>query len=189
MFVEVTYTLTHSDLFDFHKHVAFRQPRFWIGTIIRVLFFPTLYLGVSLFLGMKLLTVIALTLLMTGAMTFFVWWTYRSEIIKNAAAYPGAFQTQIVWIDADGVHAKSDLGAGVSSWAAYSELTETDKLICFMQNRVDGLAVPKRAFTHPADAQRFFETAVACWKSAQSDEPAPDLADNNAWPPPPRRTV
>lgn len=187
--MEVTYILTLSDLFDFNKYVAFRQPRFWIGNVLRITFFPTLYLLVSLFLGMKLLTVAALTLLMTGAMTFLAWWTYRSEVIKGTAAYPGTFQTQTVWIDAAGVHAASELGAGVNSWAAYSEITETDKLICFMHNRIDGIAVPKRAFPHPADAQAFFEAARACWKSAKADGQAPSMNDNGAWPPPPRRTV
>lgn len=189
MFVEVTYTLNAADVAHFQQYLLRRsQPRY--GLRSWGVFAFLLLIGGSL-MWMSTDKVGTLLSFVLPLLLVFVFWKVflRFALARQAKNTPGLGNVQTLYIGPERFIQTTATSETKILWQGVSDITQDANYLYLLLNKQRGYLIPKRAFLDTAQAQAFYETAVACWKSAQSGEPAPNLTDNNAWPPPPRRTV
>lgn len=187
--MEVTYTLNAADVAHFQQYLLRRsQPRYGLrswGVFAFLLLIGGLLLLMSTDkIGTLLSTVLPLLLV-------FVFWKVflRFALARQAKNTPGLGDVQVLQITPQHFVQTTPTSETKMLWQGISDVAEDADYLYLLLNNQRGYLVPKRAFLDAAQAQTFFETAVACWKSAKSGAPAPSMNDNGAWPPPPRRTV
>lgn len=187
--MDVTYTLTAADVAHFQRYLlrrsqSWKSPRTW-GVVVLLLLLGSFLLAMSSDTKDFLLTFV-----LPIALVFIFWIVFlRFALARQAKNTPGLGDVQTLQIGPQHFIQTTATSETKMLWRGISDIAQDANYLYLLLNKQRGYLVPKRAFLDSAQAQTFFETAVACWKSAQSGEPAPNLTDNNAWPPPPRRTV
>lgn len=82
---------------------------------------------------------------------------YRNRIDERFM--PGILDSRIVEIRPEGLYHEDKTGEGITRWEVVEEVKETEKHIVFFLPGFSCVAVPKRAFAAPGDADAFVAEA------------------------------
>ena len=187
--MEVTYTLTVADVVHFQKYLLRRSsPRNALRTWA-VAFFLLLISGFLLMISTdKVSTLISSVVPL--ALIFVFWKVFlRFALARQAKNTPALGDVQVLRITPQHFVQTTPTSETKMLWQGIFDVAQDANYLYLLLNKQRGYLVPKRAFLDAVQAQTFYETAAACWKSAKAGSLAPNLVDNSAWPPPPQRPV
>ncbi len=187
--MEVTYTLEKNDYLQHNWFVINRVPALKRQTLLRFLSVPLLNLAALYVFPLPptlyLLDALGITALWAG----YLWWAHRQTIITQARARIGAIGLHTVSLQPDGLYNQTSVLDTRAKWQNITEVVDSPQMIVIFLSPRYGFIVPKRAFTNPAQAQAFLETARA-YRQSVWDGTQPALPPIPAsWPPAPQRIL
>jgi len=185
--LEITYTITPDDLWRYNKLVVDRVPAWRLQGLFRYAFVPVCVFVFYSVLNMTIeLRLLATLVALIVWIPFCLWSAKRQNrlVINNR---PGVIGLHTLSIKPEGIHQKTSLAEAMIQWSAICDIDQNKDVIGLFMDKRYALVVPKRTFATPAEAERFFATSHAYWRSAKDGTPLPEL-DNPAaaWPPAPR---
>lgn len=94
--------------------------------------------------------------------------------------------TRTVQITPKGIWVKTEQNALLLKWRYIRYIVEQGEYNCIVNGGLAATVIPKVAFNNPAEAYKFFDTALAFWREAKGIAPPPSPDVLGVWPPVPR---
>lgn len=173
--MEITYTFTKDDLYDFnlyhynncpirqryHKIIKYIVPLIYFGTIVSNSIDNTNKQYLWLYWGIQLIGLAMLTSLWFLFLKYSVKWELK-YIVRKTYSETKDRQTlglQKLIIDENGIIEQNEFGETKISWPAINKITETDSLILLYFGSDRAYVIPKREFDSETKVREFVRQA------------------------------
>jgi len=171
--MEVTYSLTREDYWQFNKFFLKRRRGYRLNPVIAGLV-AALACALLILSDKEPLLLWAAVLAVVAAAGVGVGWVVlcRSFFLRRAVrrlpADDGSFLGEH-WlrIEPEAIHGKSRIGEATIRWTGIREIAENQDYIYLFTDKHVALIVPKRAFTESEAAKGFGDTARSYWESGK----------------------
>jgi|SRR5438128_771209 len=165
--MEITYSLTREDYFQFNKFLAKRTRGYYTypaacGAIAAA----TCTLLVRTLSDFSLSWVILLVLTAGGLGSAFQFILMR-RCLRRLPANADHLGTLAVRVEPEGVWGKTAISEGMLQWKGISQVVENPDYVYLLVDRHAGFIIPKRVFADLAAGKTFIDTARSYWESSR----------------------
>ncbi len=172
--MEVTYTLDETDLRSLDRHLSkSHYPRIermafiLLGCIIIGIILNSILRDKTgrdlwrIFLACSPLAAIV-------AIAYFGFQLLKKRACKETMSTPGFADQRVFQIAPEHVYIRDGLGEETTKWQRMHSIVNDSDHLFFFVTQTHAFIVPKRAFATSAEAQKFYETALEFWKTANN---------------------
>jgi len=167
--MEMTYTLTGEDYFQFNKFVAKRKWSYYTNhpAVSGIVAAATCTLVVRVFSDRAPSWIILLGALTAGGLGVGAQFFLMRRCLRRVPANAHRIGTLTVRVDPEGVRVKTAISEGTVRWEGVLQIAETLDYVYLLTGQYVGFVVPKRAFTDLATGKAFVDTARSYCESSR----------------------
>lgn len=167
--MELTYTISRKDYWEFSKFYLERYRHFYRSIGINSLVIATIT-GIVMrsILHLPEVYVLVWCCVVAAISPPMLYWQCKGRVMRLPAKGGTMLGDHNLRIDSEGVFGKSCAGEGSIRWNGILDIVETKKYIFMFMDTAMGFIIPKSAFPSPADANQFLNAATSFWKATKT---------------------